>query len=108
MGWQKGWTFYPSDAKEPVVSEAPKLNQPDSQNIRELWADFLTAIRTGSKPVSDIAEVHLATNMALLGMLSMKLGRSIGWDGEKEVIPNDLAANQLLRRPYRKGWDYPV
>ncbi len=108
MGWQKGWTFYPSDSKEPVVSEAPKLNQPDSQNIRELWADFLTAIRTGSKPVSDIGEVHLATNLALLGMLSMKHGRSLDWDGEKEVILNDPAANNLLRRPYRKGWEYPV
>jgi hypothetical protein len=41
-------------------------------------------------------------------MLSLKLGRSIEWDGERETIPNDLAANQLLRRPYRKGWDYPT
>ena len=108
MGWQKGWTFYPSDAKQPPITEAAVLNQPDSQNIRELWADFLHAIRTGTKPVSDIGEVQLATNMALLGMLSLKLGRSIEWDGERETIPNDLAANQLLRRPYRKGWDYPT
>ena len=79
-----------------------------AQDIRELWADFLHAIRTGTKPVSDIGEVQLATNMALLGMLSLKLGRSIEWDGERETIPNDLAANQLLRRPYRKGWDYPT
>jgi predicted dehydrogenase len=108
MGWQKGWTFYPSDAKQPPITEAAVLNQPDSQNIRELWADFLHAIRTGTKPVSDVGEAQLATNMALLGMLSLKLGRSIEWDGERETIPNDLAANQLLRRPYRKGWDYPT
>jgi predicted dehydrogenase len=107
MGWQKGWTFYPSNAKDPVVSEEPKLNSPDSQNIKELWADFLHAIRTGAKPVSDIGEVHLSTNMALLGMLSMKIGRSLEWDGAKEVIVGDPAANQLLRREYRKGWNYP-
>ena len=107
MGWQKGWTFYPTNSKDPVLNEAPKLNAPDSQNIRELFADFLTAIRTGSKPVSDIGEVHLSTNMALLGMLSMKQGRSLQWDGEKERIIGDDASNKLLRRAYRKGWEYP-
>jgi predicted dehydrogenase len=107
MGWQKGWTFYPSNPKDPVVSEEPKLNSPDSQNIKELWADFLHAIRTGAKPVSDIGEVHLSTNMALLGMLSLKLGRSLEWDGAKEIVVGDPAANKLLRREYRKGWEYP-
>jgi predicted dehydrogenase len=107
MGWQKGWTFYPTNANEPIVSEAPKLNQPDSQNIKELFADFLNAIRTGTKPVSDIGEVHLSTNMALLGMLSLKHGKSIDWDGAKERIIGDDAANKLLRRDYRKGYEYP-
>jgi predicted dehydrogenase len=107
MGWQKGWTFYPTSANEPVVNEPARLNPPDSQNIKELWTDFLHAIRTGTKPVSDIADVHLSTNMALLGMLSMKHGRSLNWDGEKERVIGDDAANKLLRREYRKGWEYP-
>lgn len=108
MGWQKGWTFYPSNANEPIQHEDPKLGQPDSQNIKELWADFLHAIRTGAKPMSDIGEVHLSTNLALLGMLSLRLGRSIEWDGEKERIPGDEAANKLLRREYRQGYEYPT
>ncbi|MBC7366237.1 MAG: Gfo/Idh/MocA family oxidoreductase [Undibacterium sp.] len=108
MGWLQGWTFYPNDAKAPPLTEAAQLNQPDSQNIKELFGDFLNAIRTGTKPVSDIGEVHLATNMALLGMISLKHGRSLDWDGEKERIIGDEAANKLLRRDYRKGWEYPV
>ncbi len=108
MGWKNGWTFYPADSKQQVVQQAPKLNQPDDQNIKELWADFLNAIKTGKKPISDIEEVYRSTNVSLLGMLSYKLGRSIEWDGDKEVIVNDPAANQLLRREYRKGYDYPV
>ncbi len=108
MGWQKGWTFYPVDAKAPAVSEEPKLGSPDSQNIRELWADFLQAIRTNAKPVSDIEEIHRSTNVALLGMLSLKLGKSIEWDGVKERVINDEAANKLLKREYRKGWEYPT
>ncbi len=107
MGWQKGWTFYPVNAKDPVVTAEPQLHSPDNQNIKENWADFLHAIRAGTQPVSDIGEVHLSTNLALLGMISMKVGRSLVWDGEKERIIGDDAANKLLRREYRKGWEYP-
>ena len=108
QGWQKGWTFYPVNDKDPVIHEDARLHEPDSQNIQELWADFLNAIKTGAKPVSDIEEIHRSTNVALLGMLSLKLGRSIEWDGVKETIVGDEAANKLLRRDYRKGWEYPV
>ncbi|RYD88820.1 MAG: gfo/Idh/MocA family oxidoreductase, partial [Sphingobacteriales bacterium] len=51
---------------------------------------------------------HRSTNMALLGMLSYKLGRSVEWDGEKEVIKGDAEANKLLSRQYRGEWKYPV
>lgn len=107
MGWQKGWTFYPSDGRKTPIHEEPRLGQPDSQNIKELWADFLDAIRTGRTPVCDIEEVQRSTNMALLGMLSLKLGRSVRWDGEKEVILDDPDANKRLFRAYRKPWVYP-
>jgi hypothetical protein len=107
MGWQKGWTFYPVNDKEAPIHEEPKLNEPDAQNIKELWADFLGAIEENRKPICDIEEIHLSTNCALLGMLSLKHGKSIEWDGAKEVIGGDEAANKLLRRDYRKGWEYP-
>lgn len=41
-------------------------------------------------------------------MLSLKLGRSIEWNGDKEVIVGDSEANQLLSRVYRSPWEYPV
>lgn len=41
-------------------------------------------------------------------MMSFKLGRSLQWDAAKERVVGDEAANKLLRRAYRKGWDYPV
>ena len=108
IGWQKGWTFYPVDGRQPVQHEDPQLGKPDDQNIKELWADFLKAIQSGGRPVSDIEEVHRSTNLALLGMLSYKLGRSVAWNGETELCPGDEEANKLLRREYRKGWEYPA
>jgi len=107
MGWLNGWTFYPTNPRKPVIHEEPKLHQPDSQNIPELWADFLNCIKTRKRPVCDIEIGHRSTNMSLLGMLSLKIGRSIQWDGKKEIIIGDPEANRLLRREYRKPWVYP-
>lgn len=107
MGWQRGWTFYPVDPRQPVLHEDPQLHKPDDQNIKELWRDFLQCIPTGKRPVCDIELIYYSTNMALLGMLSYKLGRSIQWDGEKEECIGDPEANALLRRPYRSPWKYP-
>ncbi len=107
MGWRDGWTFYPLGRGQKEIREEPQLNDPDQQNIKELWADFLSAIETGKRPVCDIELIHYSTNMSLLGMLSYKLGRSIKWNGEKEEIVGDKAANRLLRRKYRKPWTYP-
>jgi predicted dehydrogenase len=107
MGWQKGWTFFPTGRGQKEIHVEPELHEPDQQNIRELWADFLDAIETGRRPVCDIELIHRSTNMSLLGTLSYKLGRSVQWDGEKEIIVGDPDANKLLRREYRKPWIYP-
>jgi hypothetical protein len=45
--------------------------------------------------------------MTLLGMLSLKLGRSVEWDGASELVVGDREANRLLRRDYRAPWKYP-
>jgi hypothetical protein len=108
VGWRgDGTTFYPSSRGKSPVNVPPELHEPDAQNIPELWADFVEAIEKQRRPVCDIEIGHRSTNLSLLGMLSLKLGRSIAWDGEKEEVPGDAEANQLLRREYRKPWEYP-
>lgn len=107
LGWLDGWTFYPSDENKSRIEVKPQLHKPDWQNIRELWADFMDSIENNRRPVCDIEKGHLATNMSLLGMLSYKLGRSVEWDGEKEMIVGDKEANKMLYRDYRGEWKYP-
>ena len=43
----------------------------------------------------------------MLGMILLKVGRSLIWDGAKEEIVGDAEASQLLRRPYCAGWEFP-
>ena len=107
MGWRDGWTFYPRKKGASVVHEDPQLQQPDGHNLTLLWNDFIEAIETGRKPVADIESSHRSSNLSMLGMLSYKLGRSIQWDGAKEIIPGDPEANKLLSREYRDPFLYP-
>jgi hypothetical protein len=107
MGWQGGWTFYPVKKGDPVLHEDPQLHTPDSQNIKELWADFIGAINGHRLPVCDIEIGQQATNMSLLAMISYRMGRSLKWDGKKGVILGDEYANLLLRDEYRPGYTFP-
>jgi predicted dehydrogenase len=107
LGWLDGWTFYPTDRREPTVHEDAQLDEPDQQNIRALWVDFLDAIQAGRRPACDIEKGYHATNMCLLGMIALKLGRSVRWDGAAGEILGDPEASALLRRPYRAPWVYP-
>ncbi|MEO6436207.1 MAG: Gfo/Idh/MocA family oxidoreductase [Tepidisphaeraceae bacterium] len=108
LGWQSGWTFYPTDAKQPTVHEDAHFSgERYSDNIPELWRDFIDSIEQNRRPACDIEAGHRATTAALLGMLSLKLGRSIRWDGEKQTILDDPEAVALLMRPYRAPWEYP-
>ncbi len=110
LGWLDGWSFYPSgDMKvEPTEHMDPQLDLPDQQNIAGLWSNLVECIETPKKkPICDIEYGHRSTTLALLGMLSLKLGRGIAWDGDKQTIPNDPEACKLLSREYRAPWKYP-
>lgn len=107
QAWQSGWKFYPTAQDGQVMHQTPQLHQPDDQNIRELWRDLVDSIESDRLPQCDIEIGHRSTTMSLLGMLSLKLGRSVQWDGEAERVINDDEANALLRRDYRGPWVYP-
>ncbi len=107
LGWRHGWSFYPSNTKHEIISVAPQLHEPDNQNIKELWADFIAAIENDRLPACDILKGHQATAMCLMANLSMKLGRSIRWDAATEST-GDVEADKLLKRKYRGEWSYPV
>jgi len=107
VGWRDGWTFYPASRKGQPVHEDAQLQQPDGHNMKLLWADFLEAIDSGRAPAAGIERAHRSSVLPLLGMLALKHGRSIQWDGDREEIVGDPEASRLLRRPYRAPWTYP-
>jgi hypothetical protein len=64
-------------------------------------ADWLQAIKTGTRPCMDIELAHGAATLCILGNLSYVLGRKLEWDGDREQVKSDEQANRLLSRPQR-------
>ena len=107
LGWEDGWTFYPNGNSGIVHEDAVYTNK-DKENIKEMWIDFISSIRNKSvNTICDMQAGHRSTNMSLLGIAAMKAGRTLLWDGQKEVFVGDKEADKLLKREYRKPWVYP-
>lgn len=67
--------------------------------------NFLDCIKTRQRPIADVEDGHHSTTACHLANISMRVGRKIKWDAEKEEIVEDKEASSMLTRPYRKPWD---
>ncbi|HUB32350.1 MAG TPA: Gfo/Idh/MocA family oxidoreductase [Bryobacteraceae bacterium] len=92
---------YPEDKTE------ARLEKHVAPAIRYHMKDLLANMATRGRPVADIEQGYISTSCCILGNLSMKLGRTLEWDAQKQMIARDEEANRLMRRPYRKPWVHP-
>ena len=67
--------------------------------------NFLDCIKSRGTPIADVETGHRVATACHLANLSLRLGRKLRWDAEKEEIIGDSEAAQHLERPYRKPWD---
>lgn len=67
--------------------------------------NFFQCIRTRRTPISDCESQHRSAATCHLVNLSIRLGRALRWDPQKEEFIGDAEANQYLRRPQRKGFE---
>lgn len=76
-----------------------------SQNQQGNWLD---CIKSHKEPISSVEIGHRACSVCLVTHISMKLGRKLEWNPDKEVFVNDKEANSMLSRPQRApyGTDY--
>jgi hypothetical protein len=95
------------DRTEAVKSGSSDQHWPHVQN-------FLACVKTREKPHGDIESMHETTLCCHLANISMKVGRKIYWDADKELCYRDPAhkiadedANRQLGREYRKPWELP-
>jgi predicted dehydrogenase len=93
------WTGDGEDRKSPAMQplSVAATGFPHARN-------FLDCVKSRKRPIADVEEGHLTAAMCHLGNISMRLGRTLRWDAEKEEIVGDSEANRLLSKPYRKPW----
>ncbi len=67
------------------------------------WAD---AARGVGKTTDHFDYAVPLTEAVLLGTVAVRTpGTTLLWDSEKLTITNSEAANAMLNKPYRKGWE---
>jgi predicted dehydrogenase len=66
--------------------------------------NFLTAVRTRERPISDVECGHRTTTVCNLGNIAMQLGRKLRWDPAKEQFVDDPIANRMRDRSMRAPW----
>jgi predicted dehydrogenase len=67
--------------------------------------DWLDSMRSRKRPLCEVEDGHRVAIACNLANMSLKLGRSIRWDPEKEQVLGDREAAALCVRPYRAPWD---
>ena len=104
---------HPVGGPQPVPDEQGKLwtekEKDDSgdamKDYRRHARNFLDCMRSRKDPVADMESGHRVATTCHLANISLRTGRKITWDAEREDIVNDPEAAAMLTRPYRKPWD---
>jgi len=117
-----GWIFvtrgdYSATASDPVSkgksskaleAENPKiLNSIIKENEIHLYkidnqhGNWLECIKTRKVPISPAEIGHRSCSICLITHISMKLGRKLQWNPDKELFENDDEANKMLSRSQR-------
>ncbi len=66
--------------------------------------NFLDCIRSRGETITPAAIAHRSIMIGHLGLIAMKLGRSVRWDPAAEKFLNDAEADRFLSRPMRSPW----
>jgi myo-inositol 2-dehydrogenase / D-chiro-inositol 1-dehydrogenase len=67
--------------------------------------NFFDCVRSRRQPISDVVSQHQSATTCHLGNISMQLGRPLKWDPSAERFVDDAAADGLLKREQREGFE---
>lgn len=83
----------------------PEKSLPRPAGHQEEW---LECIRKGTQPSANFDYSGRLTEANHLGNVAYRVGRKIEWDAAKLRATNAPAADRLIRREYRQGWEQMI
>lgn len=74
-------------------------------SIKNHMGNFYDCTITRKLPISDIHSQHRSATLCHLGNISQRLGTPLKWDPDAEKFIDAPAADKMLRRDQRKGYE---
>ena len=68
--------------------------------------DFVEAVRTRQKFALNEENGYYSCTLVNLGLLALRLNRTLNYDSDKQMFVNDEAANRLINQPMRGPWTF--
>jgi predicted dehydrogenase len=90
------WIIAPDHFADLVVTDV------EAENHYQQWTK---ACKGEGKTISGFDTAGPLTETVLLGNVAYRLGKRIRWNSENLTVRGVPGAAELLRRPYRKGWE---
>ncbi len=107
-----GWLWVNRDTIE--ANDRELLSKPLPEGAERLYfsndhkGNFFECIRSRKDPICDVEVGHRSASVCHLGAISLRTGKSLQWDPEKELFTGEHAdeANRYVAREMRKPYDY--
>ena len=75
------------------------------KDYRRHARNFLDCVKSRKTPIADLESGHNVVTACHLANISLRTGRKLVWNAEKEAIADDREANRMLAREYQAPWD---
>jgi len=105
----KGWLHVKRD--EPIHTNLPAIledvigpNEIHLYESKDHCQNFLDCIKSRKETITPAEVAHRSLTPALLGEISMQVGRKLKWNPDTEEIIGDEEAGRMLSRPMRSPW----
>jgi predicted dehydrogenase len=99
-GWAGRPTLLPG-AKDAEYQRPPKTLPRGKGHHR----DWLNACKGGTPASANFGYGALLTEVGLLGLVALRLGKKMYWDAKAMKATNAPEADKLLKENYRPGWE---
>ncbi len=106
---EDGWVSVNRGAlyASPKSLQTAKIRDDEKPVIRSSsqGANFVESMRTRRPTINPLESAIRSDTISHLSNISIRLGRPVKWDPEKERVIGDAEATKMLDRPTRKPWE---
>ncbi|HEX4146216.1 MAG TPA: Gfo/Idh/MocA family oxidoreductase [Pirellulales bacterium] len=87
--------------KEKTMNDVKALFRGNLTKLGDHMGNFFEGFKHNLPVISDVESQHRSVTVCHLGNISLRLGRKLTWDAEKQEFVGDNEANSMLKREQR-------